>query len=119
MSTANTSELERVLRQSRAIDQLTTGDRDELMRHMTEVIVPAGTTVFRQGEAGDTLLLVVDGVLTVYFDSEKTRTKLRDVRRGEFLGEMSVLDPAPRSATIITDTNCTLYSLQLAQLDAR
>ena len=61
-----------------------------------EVELPAGRTIFEKGELGDSLYIIVSGKVRVY-DRERLFNYLgeRDV-----FGEMAVLDPEPRSASV-------------------
>lgn len=63
---------------------------------------PAGATLLRQGETGVGLYIVTSGKVHV---TQETRTgETRDLgtfERGSVLGEMSLLDDLPRTATVI------------------
>src|SRR5204863_8843756 len=68
---------------------------------ITEVIeVPAGTSLARQGEAGNEFYLIVDGSARVEVSPRK-RARLGP---NAFFGEMSLLDGGERSATVIAET---------------
>ena len=61
----------------------------------------AGEVVFREGDAGDSLLCVVDGRLdTLVKDNAGQEIVLSAVEAGDVVGEMSLLDGRPRSATL-------------------
>jgi uncharacterized membrane protein len=63
--------------------------------------VHAGDIVFREGEAGDSLLCVVDGRLDTHVhDNAGQEIILDTVGSGDTVGEMSMLDGRPRSATL-------------------
>ncbi len=72
---------------------------------------PAGTRILRQGDAGDSLFVVADGTVRVHTGE----THLAHLRRGECLGEMAVLDGAPRSADATAEEETTL--LRISQED--
>lgn len=63
---------------------------------LEEVRVGEGETVFRKGEMGNSLYVIVEGRVRV-FDGERTIAHLgeRDV-----FGELALLDPEPRNASI-------------------
>lgn len=76
--------------------------------------LPAGEVLFRQGEAGDALYVVVDGRLRVVVeDRDGGERTVDEVGRGESVGEAALLTGEARSATVyaIRDTH-------LARLDA-
>jgi hypothetical protein len=71
-----------------------------------------GTTLWQQGDLGDFLLLVLDGSLEVYLKSADGGEVLVDcVGPGAMVGELSVMDGLPRSATVKTKTNCVLLQI--------
>ena len=109
-------DLERALRQSRPLDRLPTLERDALMLAMKRVQLPEGEALFTQGQPGKAMYVVVDGVLSVYLDDNGEQSKFGNVPRGEFVGEMSILDPAPHSMTAIAATDCVLYKLESLDL---
>lgn len=63
---------------------------------LDEVEVPAGADVVRQGEVGDSLYVVAEGEVSVR-DGPR---ELEVLGEGEAFGEMALLDPGPRSATV-------------------
>jgi len=56
----------------------------------------AGDVLARQGEAGDSLFLVLDGVLDVSVDGRQ----LGDLGPGAVVGERAILESSPRTATL-------------------
>lgn len=55
-----------------------------------------GDEIFAEGEAGDALYLVIDGKVRVH----KADRVIAELGERECFGEMAILDPAPRSATV-------------------
>ena len=83
-----------------------------LAQVVTEVEVSAGDTVMREGDVEDWLYVVVDGELEVLrHDRHAT------VASGEVVGELAVLDPMPRSATVLAVTDSLLFRLDKAAFD--
>lgn len=77
---------------------------DEVAKRTDEVIVPAGTDLARQGAPGNQLFIVLQGAVAVRRNNRRVAT----LGRGEFVGEMSLLDGGPRSATLHTTDETTL-----------
>jgi NTE family protein len=75
-----------------------------------------GDVVCRTGDPGDSLFLIADGLARVLIEDRggEPRTVAR-LRRGDVIGEMSLLTGEPRSATVIAATETT--ALELAQAD--
>jgi CRP/FNR family transcriptional regulator len=61
----------------------------------------AGSTVFRQGELGDSLYIVVDGRVGVEREvtDENDTVSLKIIKPRQYLGFFSLFNQAPRSAT--------------------
>ncbi len=62
-----------------------------------EVAYPDGATLVRQGEAGDSLILIRSGSAGVERDGRPVRT----LGAGDFLGEIALVDGSPRTATVV------------------
>jgi CRP-like cAMP-binding protein len=58
--------------------------------------------LFHEGDPGDSLFIVASGAVKVVVPSEEgDEAILATLRRGDFLGELALLDGAPRSASAI------------------
>lgn len=63
---------------------------------------PEGATLLRQGETGVGLFIITAGTVHVSQTSPDGETReLGDYGRGAALGEMSLLDDLPRTATVV------------------
>ncbi len=84
------------------------GAPEHLLRQIGErmeaVDLGAGTTLFREGDAGDAVYLVVEGTLRL----ENEGIPLMARRRGDCVGEFALIDDAPRSASAIAETDVRL-----------
>lgn len=70
--------------------------------------VPAGTTLFRAGEAGDAMYLIEGGRVRIHVrDADGDDVILAELGDGDFFGEMAILDGKPRSAhaTVVQDAD--------------
>jgi signal-transduction protein with cAMP-binding, CBS, and nucleotidyltransferase domain len=73
-----------------------------------EVHVPAMTTVFTQGDAGDRFYVVAEGTATVEIDGAEANT----LSRGDFFGEIALLRDVPRTATVRAVDDLRLFALE-------
>ncbi len=77
-------------------------DLARLAAHLEPVTAAPGEPVFRQGDPGRDLYLVLDGVLEAVVASEDGATVVRvgGFEPGDVFGEMALFTEAPRSATV-------------------
>jgi CRP-like cAMP-binding protein len=75
---------------------------------------PAGAVLFREGEPGNEMYVVQQGRVTITKNVGAVEKILSSLGPGEFLGEMSILNNKPRSAT----ATCT-ESSKLLVIDAK
>jgi CRP/FNR family cyclic AMP-dependent transcriptional regulator len=61
-----------------------------------ETRYPAGATLTREGETGDSLIILQSGSATV----EQAGRTIRQLGPGDFLGEIALIDGRPRTATV-------------------
>jgi CRP/FNR family transcriptional regulator, cyclic AMP receptor protein len=83
-----------------------------LRESMIPVKVSKGSTLFKEGDAGDRLYVVVEGKLKLGTTSTDGRENLLSILGpGEMFGELSLFDPGPRTATATAVTDARLLSL--------
>ncbi len=74
---------------------------------------PRGSILLTQGERSNSLFIVVEGRLKVYANgAEGRQTLLAFLGPGDFVGELSLLDDGPRSASVmaVEDTQTLLIT---------
>lgn len=74
--------------------------RDAVADALDTTRITGGSRLFAQGDAGDAAYLVLSGRLRVERPQGGRIQVLREVGRGELVGELSLLTGAPRSATV-------------------
>ena len=94
-----------------ALDEAT---RLELAGQLEPVAVASGQVIFRQGDAGDGLYLVVSGRLRVSVAADGPDRMLYDVGRGAIVGEMALLTDRPRAATVSAVRDSDLLLLRVS-----
>jgi len=78
-----------------------------------EVDARAGDVLMREGQPGETFLVIVDGTVRV----EQAGRDVRSMMAGGFLGEVALLEHGPRTATATCVTDVRLLSLGHFEFD--
>lgn len=83
---------------------------EELVAEVASIVeivdYPQGHRIFDKGDAGESMYIVVSAQVRV-FDGDKTLSVLGD---RELFGELALLDPEPRSASVETMTDTRLFA---------
>ncbi len=83
-----------------------------LWERAKEVKAAAGEVVVREGETGNRLFVVGEGLVRVCKQfGQPDEVELAKLSPGNFFGEMCILETLPRSASVQAVTDTTLYSL--------
>jgi CRP/FNR family transcriptional regulator, cyclic AMP receptor protein len=76
--------------------------------------VPAGMTLFKAGDPADFVYILIDGQANLLVG----KTVVEVAVRGNLLGEVALIDGKPRSATVVTRTQCQVLPIDAAQFQA-
>lgn len=76
-------------------------DVDIIARYMHGYVALEDTVVFREGEIGDAMLFIVEGMVHVYRGDPVDGATLGILDRGKTFGEMALVENLPRSATCL------------------
>src|SRR3954465_6741273 len=71
----------------------------ELAANASQMTVHAGDWLFRQGEPGDSLYVVLTGRLEIVIEGEPEKV-IRVLGHGDSVGELALLTESPRSASV-------------------
>jgi CRP/FNR family cyclic AMP-dependent transcriptional regulator len=89
-----------------------------LFKHATTVRLRADSALFLTGDVGDGCYRVEDGLLKVTIVSRSGSQRiLAFAGRGAIVGELSVIDRLPRSASVIVVRNATLSFISRATFE--
>src|SRR5207248_4112962 len=98
-----------------------------IARYGQPIAFPAGTCIFQAGSPGDCCYVIDSGRVRIELDRSELDSEdvLGFVGAGSILGEISILDGMPRSATAIAHTDVAAHRVrtddleQLAETDPR
>ena len=79
--------------------------------HLKRTSYQAGTVIFREGDAGNEVLIVTKGTASAYLQMSNTNIRLATFARGTIFGELAILDEGVRSATVVADREVVCFGL--------
>ena len=87
-------------------------ERSDLAARLEVEEFPAGQTIFRYGDPGESVYVISSGEVEVYFKNDTgERIVLEVAGRGDFFGELSFLDQGGRSASVEARLDTTTLRL--------
>jgi CRP-like cAMP-binding protein len=91
---------------------LTPEDLERIALIAREQWHPAGDVISRQGEEADEMFVIVSGQVQIVTESDGRSQILAERGPGEIIGEMAIIDPAPRSAGMVAKSETRLLSIE-------
>ncbi|MBL8968400.1 MAG: Crp/Fnr family transcriptional regulator [Spirochaetaceae bacterium] len=89
------------------------------MEASTVKVCEAGEVIFREGEKGDLMYVLLEGAVELKKKVERGETVLKIVNApNDFFGEMALLDDRPRSATAVAEKRCKLLLVDRPSFEA-
>ncbi len=106
----------RLLSRIELFTQLEPVELEDLAITLKQRMFPEHATLLKQGDPGDSMFILIEGLLYVFIDFDATdgidhETRVAQIRAGEFFGEMSLLTGEPRTATILAATDSLAYEI--------
>ncbi len=83
-------------------------DFDRFAAHLERVEVPAGHVVAEEGDDATDVFVVVSGRLTALVDVDGRPLRIRTMSAGTVVGEVSLYLGGARTASVVSETPCTL-----------
>lgn len=112
-----TAEKREVIRRVRAFRGLGDDECDAVLGVLRAQRGNPGDTLFRQGDPGDALMIVLEGQLVARVRTQTGgEEEIARLGPGEVVGEMTFIDAEPRSATISTPAGATVLTFTRAAL---
>ena len=95
--------------------------KDNQLAHLAEYMelqdVTQWSVVFNQGDASDSMYLVMAGELRARVVTNGRETILATFGPGDFFGDMALFDHGPRSADVVANTDSTLLKISSLSFD--
>jgi len=100
------------LRQVELFEEFPAREIGDLAKKAQEVSFSKGQVVFKQGDEGDALYIVLGGKVKVIGEHESSREVLTILEEKSIFGEMAILSNETRSATIEAAEPLTLLKIR-------
>jgi ATP-binding cassette subfamily B protein len=81
------------------------------LRELEPVSIANGELAIRQGDPAGSMFVVEEGRLRAFIEEDGQRNYRRDLRKGDFFGEVSLFKQTPRTASVEAVTDCRLLKL--------
>lgn len=89
--------------------------KDTQLAHLSDYMelqeVPQHSIIFKQGDVGDAMFLVIAGALRARSLANNAESILATFGAGDFFGEMSLFDNGPRSADVVAEMDSSLLKI--------
>jgi CRP/FNR family transcriptional regulator, cyclic AMP receptor protein len=93
-------------------------ERAELARELDLVRFAAGESIFNYGDPGDAVYVISSGEAEVFYKNDTgERIVLEVATRGDFFGELSLLDNGARTASVVAIQDTTALRLERHDLE--
>lgn len=99
---------------TRLFGEMSQEDWEKLSQYIEEVDLPSGYYLFRQGDRGDAMYIIVSGRLQVQVEIGQQIKVVTELGRGEAVGEMAIITGENRSASIFSIRDCQLIRISKA-----
>jgi diguanylate cyclase (GGDEF)-like protein len=111
--------MEAIVQFLRSVDifsPLTDEERNSIAGVLTPHQYESGDALFFQGEPGTEMFILKEGSIAIEMETDTGETlEIATLEAGDFLGEMSIFEDAPRSATCRSKGKSFLYGLSMEE----
>jgi uncharacterized membrane protein len=97
-------------------ESLTQDDLESLSNRLEQIDYNEGDIVFRQGEEGSSMFIIEEGAVEISYGEGRGKVMLAALFNGQYFGELSLFDGAPRSATATAAKSSRLIRLDREDL---
>jgi CRP/FNR family cyclic AMP-dependent transcriptional regulator len=103
-----------MLRRVKILADMTDQQLGRFIQFMEVQKVRQWTEIVKQGSPGDAMYLVLEGEVRVRMMIAEKETILTTLPAGEFFGELSLMDHAPRSADVVANQDSVLLKISVS-----
>lgn len=97
-----------ILKSINLFSEVSQNDLLSLASHVNEIEYTKGDLIIEQGDLGTSMYVIVNGEVDVIVNGKQVTT----LGEKEVFGELAALNPEPRSATIIANSDVLLFKIE-------
>ncbi|GMT42913.1 MAG: hypothetical protein IEMM0002_1324 [bacterium] len=107
-----------IIRDLPFFDAFETDEIKKFARNLSLQQVKKGEVLFNEGDVGDYLFFIVEGIIEIVLSTvDKQHKIIATYSSGTSVGEMSLIDEFERSATVQASTDCEILILTRSKFD--
>ncbi len=107
-----------IIRDLPFFDEFTKEEVTRFARNLSLQHIDEGAFLFREGDVGDYLFFVVEGLVEIIMESSsKTQKIIASYGAGASIGEMALIDEFERSASVRAATDCEILVLTKSRFE--
>ncbi|OIW31571.1 camp-dependent protein kinase regulatory subunit [Coniochaeta ligniaria NRRL 30616] len=91
------------------LSSLTAWERSKIADALETQKFPSGSVIIREGEPGSSFFLLEEGEVEAY--KSGSETPVMHYKKGDFFGELALLNDAPRAASVVAKTDVKVATL--------
>lgn len=91
------------------LSTLTRYERSKIADALETQKFPAGTAIIKEGDAGEAFYLLESGEAEAY--KAGTQQSVKQYAKGDYFGELALLNDAPRAASVVSKTEVKVATL--------
>lgn len=101
----------------RIFARLDADELNDILRAVQPMTLPPGRCLFAKGDQGDAAYIIDHGTIEVFTEQDGQEITIAKLTRGDVLGELSLLDGSPRSASARAVDQVSLFRLDKSEFD--
>ncbi|KAK8088076.1 hypothetical protein PG997_003037 [Apiospora hydei] len=93
------------------LKSLTPYERSKIADALETLKFPTGHVIIQQGDIGTSFYLLEQGECDAYLDTNEQRKHVKHYKKGDYFGELALLNDAPRAASVVSTTDVKVATL--------
>ncbi len=95
-----------------ALSDFTEEEQNQLLQNIIQKDAVAGEIIFREGDVGDALYVIVSGKVSIFVTQGGNTIELATLAEKSFFGEMALVSEQPRSASAVAVEQTKLIEIK-------